>query len=35
MNEQQRAAAIFKWGSTYPNIWPKYQEWACKLYRQD
>jgi len=35
MNEQKRAAAIFKWGRLYPMLWPKWQEWASALYRQD
>jgi len=35
MTLQQQAAATFKWGRLYPSIWPRWQEWARDLYRQD
>lgn len=35
MTKQQRAAALWKWGKLYPNLWPKALEWAAEVYRQD
>jgi len=35
MTKQERAAAIWKWGSRYPMIWPRWQDWARRIYRED
>lgn len=35
MSIQQQAAAIWKWGSLYPSLWPRYREWSAELYRRD
>ena len=35
MTKQQRAAALWKYGNRYPNIWPHGKQWASDLYRQD
>lgn len=35
MTKQQRAAALWKWGKKYPDLWPKYQQWSAEVYRLD
>lgn len=35
MTLQARAAALWKYGTQYPHIWPDALEWASELYRKD
>ena len=35
MTLQQQAAAVYKWGRRYPNVFPHWMKHAAELYRRD